>query len=76
MSYVCPHKPANSRTITQYVKLFLGMGRIDITVFTAHSARSASTSTVNSMDCLVLTLKKQQGEAGIVPFASIITYQY
>ena len=44
LSYAYPFKPINSQSIARYVKLFLAMEGIDITVFTTHFVRSASTS--------------------------------
>ena len=51
---------------------------IDITIFTAHSMRSASTSTANNMGLSIKDIKKAagQGGVGIAPFTSTITYQY
>ena len=75
LSYAYPHKPVNSQAIAQYVKLFLDMCGIDITIFTAHSTRSALTSTADNMGSS-RTFKKQHGVVGIVPFSSTITYQH
>ena len=43
--YVKPHKPVTSATIARWVKTVLSLAGID-GVFTAHSARGASTSAV------------------------------
>ena len=43
-SYAYPHKPVMSTPIARYVKLFLGQAGIALTVFSAHSTRSTSTS--------------------------------
>ena len=70
------NKPVNSQTIARYVKLFLGMCGIEITIFTAHSTRIASTSTANNMGLSIKDIQKATGWSGIVPFSSTITYQY
>ena len=62
LSYAYPHKPVNSQTIAQYVKHFLGMRGIDITIFTAHSTlRSAPTSTANNMGFSIKGTQKAVG---------------
>ena len=43
LSYAYP-KPISNRTIAKYVVKFLGMAGIDLTTFSAHSTRGASTS--------------------------------
>ena len=44
ISYVRPHKPVLKDTIARWVKVILQNAGIDITTFTAHSSRAASTS--------------------------------
>ena len=48
LSYAHPFKPINSQSVAKYIKRFLAMAGIDITVFTTHSVRSASTSKANN----------------------------
>ena len=64
LSYVYLHKPVNSQTIARCVKLFLGRTGITISVFTAHSTRSASTSTANNMGLSIRDYKKTVGGSG------------
>jgi hypothetical protein len=47
--YTTPFSPVGKATIARYVKDFLGDAGIDVTVFTAHSTRSASTSLGSNM---------------------------
>ena len=61
LSYAYPHKHVKSATIARYVKLFLGLAGIDITVFTAHSTRSASTSKANNLGLCLQDIKKAGG---------------
>ena len=64
LSYAYPHNWVNSQTIAPYEKLFLGMLGIDITIFTAHSIRSASTSTANNMGLSIKDIQKAAGWSG------------
>ena len=61
LSYAPPHDTVGSATIARYAKLFLHLSGIDVTVFTAHSTRSSSTSKVESLG---LSLKDIQKAAG------------
>ena len=49
LSYPYPQKTVMSTTIDRYVKLFLGQADIDLTIFSAHSTRGASTSKGNNL---------------------------
>ena len=64
LSYAYPHKPVNSHTTARYVKLFLDMCGIQITIFTVHSTRSASTSTANNMGLSSKDIQKAAGSSG------------
>lgn len=64
LSYAYPHKPVKSATIARYVKTFLGMAGIDITVFSAHSTRSASTSKGNNLGLSLEDIRKAGGWKG------------
>ena len=59
-SYAYPRAPVKSTTLARYVKDFLGDAGIDVTVFTAHSTRSASSKANN----LGLSLKDLNKAAG------------
>ena len=61
LSYVYPNKPVKSATLARYTKELLGMAGVDITVFTTHSTRSASTSKGNNLG---LSLKDITAAAG------------
>lgn len=61
LSYAAPNHPVKSATICRYVKSFLTKTGIDVTVFTAHSTRSASTSAANNMGLSVKDLAKAAG---------------
>ena len=59
--YTTPFSPVGKATIARYVKDFLGDAGIDITVFTAHSTRSASTSLGNNMGMSFKDIAKAAG---------------
>ena len=48
LSYAYPFKPISSQSIARYIKIFLAMSRIGITVSTTHFVRSVSTSKVDN----------------------------
>ena len=74
LSNAYPHKPVNSHATARYVKLFLGMCGIDITIFLLHSLLEVPLHQQQiTCGCLSRTFKKQPGGVGIVPFASAIT---
>ena len=61
LSWAYPHKPVKVATIARYIKSFLGMAGVDITVFTAHSTRHASTSKNNNMGLSIKDIAKAAG---------------
>ena len=61
LSYAYPHEPVGSATVARYVKLFLGQSGIDLTVFSAHSTRSASTSKGNNLGLNIDDIRKAGG---------------
>ena len=61
LSYAYPHKPVTSTAIARYVKLFLGQAGIDLTVLSAHSTRSASTSKGNNLGLTLDDIRKAGG---------------
>ncbi len=48
LSYRAPHKPITSQTVSRWITSTLASAGIDVTVFKAHSTRSAATSKVLS----------------------------
>ena len=60
LSYAYTFKPINSQSIVRYVKFFLAMAGVDITIFTTHSIDSASTSKANNIG---LSIKDKQKAA-------------
>ena len=61
LSYHYPHKAVQSATLARYVKNFLGMAGIDLTVFSAHSTRSASSSKANNIGLSLKDIAKAAG---------------
>ena len=61
LSHSSPYGPVSSATAARYVKLFLGDAGIDLTVFTAHSTRSASTSLGNNLGMKFADIAKSAG---------------
>ena len=68
LSYAYPYRPVKSATLARYVKEFLGQCGIDLTVFTAHSTRSASTSKANNMGLSLKQISKAAGWRGTGTF--------
>ena len=64
LSYRPPHNPVKSATLARYVKDMLGEAGIDITVFTTHSTRSASTSKANNLGLSLKDISKAAGWKG------------
>ena len=64
LSYHPPHNPVKSATLARYVKEMLGEAGIDITVFTTHSTRSASTSKGNNLGLSLKDISKAAGWRG------------
>ncbi len=63
ISFKAPYLPVGTATASRYVKtfLFLGLAGIDITVFTAHSTRAASTSKGNNLGLAFRDIAKAAG---------------
>ena len=61
---ICISTQASQLTIFWYVKLFLGMCGIDITIFAALSTQSASTSTANNIGLSIKNIQKAAGWSG------------
>ncbi len=64
ISYAPPNRSVKSATLARYVKDFLGMAGIDVTVFTTHSTRAASTSKLNNLGMSLKDLSKAAGWKG------------
>ena len=64
LSYAYPSKTINSQWIARYIKLFLATAGIEITVFTTHSVRSASTSKANNIGLSIKDIQKAAGWKG------------
>ena len=58
--YADTFKPIYAQSIARYIKLFLAMAGIDITVFTTHSICSASTSKANNIGLSIKDIQKKQ----------------
>ena len=56
-----PHNPVKSAMLARYVKNFLYDAGIDITIFTAHSTRAASTSKLNNLGLSMKDIFKAAG---------------
>ena len=63
-------------SIARYLKLFLGQVDIDVTVFSAHSTRSASTSKGNNLGLTLDDIHKAGGWKEIALSESTINFQY
>ena len=61
LSHTYPNKGVKSATLARYVKTFLGMAGIELTVFTAHSTRAASTSKANNIGMSLKDIAKAAG---------------
>ena len=68
LSYQYPHMSVASATLARYAKMFLSMAGIDITIFTAHSMRSASTSKANNLGLTLKDIGKATGWRGTSTF--------
>ena len=61
LSYSYPYKPINCQSMARYIKLIIELSRIDVTVFTAHSTRTSSTSKANSGGLCLKDFEKATG---------------
>ena len=63
LSYAYSHRPVNSQVIAWYIKLFLGMYGIDITVYLLHTLLKVLYVYQQQITwgCLSRTFKNQQG---------------
>lgn len=58
-----PYKKASSQTLSRWIKQMLAESGVDVTVFSAHSTRHASTSAAASAGVCVDTIRKTAGWA-------------
>ena len=61
LSYKYPHNPVKACTIARYITQFLGRAGVDITLFTAHSVRSAATTKANSIGVSIKEIQRAAG---------------
>ena len=61
LSYPPPHNPAHSSTIAWYVKLFLNLLGIVMTMYTAHSTKNSSFSRVENLELSLKNIQKAVG---------------
>ena len=69
LSYDYPRHPVWSATIARYVKSVLCNAGIDVTIFSAHSTRSSSTSKANNLGLSLQDIAKAAGWKGDQTFA-------
>ena len=68
LSYAYPHKPINCQSIVRYIKLYLELSGIDVTVFTAHSTRRSSTNKASNVELCLKGIEKAAGWRGSSTF--------
>ena len=61
ISYLKPHKEVCKSTISRWIKTFLGIAGIDITIFSAHSTRAASSSAAKASGVPVGEILRKAG---------------
>ena len=61
ISYLKPHKEVCKSTISRWIKTFLGIAGIDITMFSAHSTRAASSSAAKASGVPVGEILRKAG---------------
>ena len=59
-----PQKPINCQSMARYIKLFLELSGINVTVFIAHSTRGSSTSKANNIGLYLKDIGKAAGWRG------------
>ena len=69
ISVKAPHKPVHTCTISKWIKSSLAAAGIDITAFTSHSTRSASSSFAKSKGLTVSAIAKAAGWSNAKTFA-------
>lgn len=61
ISFRKPHKLVSSQTLSRWVKTTLGRSGIDLSIFSAHSTRHASTSKANNLGVNLDTIRRTAG---------------
>ena len=69
ISYQKPHSSVSSETISRWLKQMLSDSGVDITVYSAHSTRAASSSAAVAQGCPIDLLMKQVGWSSTSTFA-------
>ena len=70
ISYASPFKPVKSATIARYIREMLLLAKIDISSFSAHSVRGASTSAANRRNLSISDICKAAGWSSCKTFAT------
>ena len=70
LSYVKPFRPVARDTVSRWVKQVLQYAGIDITKYSAHSCRAASTSNVKVKDLKITEIMKRAGWSTASTFAA------
>lgn len=61
LTYKKPHKPATSQTISRWIKKVLGSSGVDVSKFSGHSTRHASTLAAHAAGLSLDTIRKTAG---------------
>lgn len=61
LTYKRPHKPATAQSISRWIKQVLGASGVDVSTFSAHSTRHASTSAARASGLSMDTIRKAAG---------------
>lgn len=61
LTYKKPHKRASSQSISRWINLTMAESGVDVSVFSAHSTRHASTSAVASAEVSIDLIRKTAG---------------
>lgn len=69
-----PHNPVGPATIAQYVKLFLNLAEIDVSVYTLHSTKISSSTKVKNLGLRLKDIQKTVGWSQKILSVSCINY--
>lgn len=61
LSFKKPHKPVTSQTISRWLKTVLAASGVDVSIFTGHSTRHASTSAASAAGVCIDTIRRTAG---------------
>ncbi|XP_047991863.1 uncharacterized protein LOC125230671 [Leguminivora glycinivorella] len=64
ISYKNPHNPVTTQTLSRWIKSTLGASGVDVSVFTAHSTRHASTSRAHAAGVNIDLIRNTAGWSG------------